>query len=49
MTKVESSSTPMTEKEREEWLQFIERTAGKWVGEFERPEQGEYEERDWWP
>ncbi len=31
---------------REEWLKFIEDTAGKWAGELERPPQGEYEERD---
>jgi hypothetical protein len=30
----------------EEWHQFILSTAGKWQGEFERPEQGEYEERE---
>jgi hypothetical protein len=28
-----------------EWQEFIRSTAGKWQGEFERPEQGEYEER----
>ena len=38
-----SSRTPIR---REEWLQFIEDTAGKWEGELERPPQGEYEERD---
>jgi hypothetical protein len=31
---------------REEWLRFIESTAGKWEGEFERPDQGVYEVRD---
>ena len=30
----------------EEWQHFITSTAGKWQGGFERPEQGEYEERD---
>lgn len=30
----------------EEWRQFILSTAGKWQGDFERPEQGEVEERD---
>lgn len=34
------------ETNREEWLRFIENTAGEWVGELERPPQGEYEERD---
>jgi hypothetical protein len=31
---------------QEEWRQFILSTAGKWQGEFERPAQGEYEERE---
>lgn len=34
------------EMTREEWLRFIENTAGKWEGELERPPQGEYEQRD---
>jgi hypothetical protein len=34
---------PMTQ---EEWRQFLLETAGAWQGEFERPEQGEYEHRD---
>jgi len=34
---------PMTQ---EEWRQFIMSTAGTWQGEFERPEQGEFEERE---
>lgn len=34
------------ETSREEWLRFIDNTAGKWEGELERPAQGEYEERD---
>src|SRR5437868_3037265 len=29
----------------EEWRQRVLETAGKWQGEFERPEQGEYERR----
>jgi len=29
----------------DEWRQCILETAGKWQGEFERPDQGEYEER----
>lgn len=31
---------------REEWLHFVNATSGKWQGEFQRPPQGEYEERD---
>jgi hypothetical protein len=30
----------------EEWRQRILETAGKWQGEFERPEQGAYEQRE---
>lgn len=33
---------------RGEWLQFIERTAGKWRGELERPEDPPPQERDLW-
>jgi hypothetical protein len=34
---------------REEWQTFIAETAGAWLGDLERPEQGEYETRDEWP
>src|SRR5437867_1130415 len=41
---VEKSKPTMN---REEWLRFIERTAGKWEGEpLARPDQGDYEVRD---
>ena len=30
----------------DEWNQFIAETAGAWKGDFERPEQGEYQTRD---
>ncbi len=30
----------------EEWRQAVLATAGRWQGEFERPPQGEYEERE---
>lgn len=30
----------------EDWRQFILSTAGKWQGEFERPDQGTVEERE---
>jgi hypothetical protein len=39
----------MTATEREAWLKFIADTAGRWQGDLERPEQGEYEIRDQWP
>jgi hypothetical protein len=29
----------------DEWRRGILATAGKWQGEFERPEQGDYEQR----
>jgi hypothetical protein len=31
---------------QEEWRNLILSTAGKWQGEFERPEQGEYQQRE---
>jgi hypothetical protein len=30
----------------DEWRRWVMETAGKWEGEFERPEQGEYERRE---
>lgn len=34
---------------REEWLRFIDETAGHWEGEpLVRPEQGQYEQREAW-
>jgi hypothetical protein len=30
----------------DEWRRTILSTAGKWQGEFERPQQGTYEERE---
>jgi hypothetical protein len=34
-----------TAQSPDEWRQGILATAGKWQGEFERPEQGDYEQR----
>jgi hypothetical protein len=31
---------------QEEWKELVLSTGGKWQGEFERPEQGTYEERE---
>ena len=31
---------------QEEWQTLVRSTAGVWQGEFERPEEGELEERD---
>jgi len=41
-----TSGPPSRFASREEWLTFVNETGGKWQGEFERPPQGEYEERD---
>jgi hypothetical protein len=41
-----SEPKPQTNSDREEWGQFVLETAGAWQGELERPEQGEYEQRD---
>ncbi len=41
---------PESHRQRQELDQwpagFFERTAGKWIGELERPPQGEYEKRE---
>jgi hypothetical protein len=42
---IESEPAPAT---RQEYLDFLQATAGAWQGDFERPEQGEYEVRDPW-
>jgi hypothetical protein len=34
---------PMTQ---EEWRAWVDSMAGTWQGEFERPPQGEYEQRE---
>jgi hypothetical protein len=34
------------ETDKDEWRKFVLEMAGAWQGEFERPEQGEYEQRD---
>ncbi len=36
---------PLTQS-ADEWRRGILETAGKWQGEFERPAQGEYEQRE---
>jgi hypothetical protein len=40
----ESKERPKSDEE--EWRQFVRETAGAWQLELERPEQGEYEQRD---
>ncbi|HKA08613.1 MAG TPA: hypothetical protein VKD71_15245 [Gemmataceae bacterium] len=37
---------PKPQMTQEEWQAFVTQMAGSWQGDFERPEQGEYEERD---
>ena len=37
---------PSKTMSQEEWRNSVLSTAGKWQGEFERPEQGELEERE---
>jgi hypothetical protein len=41
---VEDLSQPA--QSQEDWCRGILETAGKWEGEFERPDQGEYEQRE---
>jgi hypothetical protein len=38
-----------TELTQEQWARFVAETAGAWLGELERPEQGEFEVRDQLP
>ena len=33
-------------KSQQDYLDFLKATAGAWQGDFERPDQGAYEERD---
>jgi hypothetical protein len=37
---------PETTMTREEWEDWVDAMAGSWQGEFERPPQGEFEERE---
>jgi hypothetical protein len=37
------AKNPMTQ---DEWRAWVDSMAGTWQGEFERPPQGEYEERE---
>ena len=37
---------PATPLSQEEWARRVLENAGKWQGDFERPEQGELEERE---
>ena len=39
-------SVPAASMSQEEWQKLVLSTGGKWQGEFERPEQGAYEERE---
>ena len=38
-----------TELTREQWARFVDETAGAWLGDLERPDQGELEVRDQLP
>ena len=42
---IEPSGSPGV-RSRQDYLDFLKATAGAWQGEFERPEQGDYEVRD---
>ena len=49
---VESAEAAVRKAKNEvsdEWARFVDETAGAWMGELERPEQGELETRDQWP
>jgi hypothetical protein len=38
--------TPKNKMTQKEWQAWVESMAGTWEGDFERPPQGEYEERE---
>lgn len=40
---IEPVKKPMTQ---EEWRAWVQSMAGSWKGDFERPPQGEYEQRE---
>jgi len=42
---IEPAGSPAPES-RQEYLDFLQATAGAWQGSFDRPEQGTYEVRD---
>ncbi len=47
---VEPAAKQAPDMTPEEWRQFIEETAGSITDpDFQRPEQGEFEQRDEWP
>ena len=37
---------PPMPRRQEEWQELVLSTAGKWQGDFKRPEQGDYEQRE---
>jgi hypothetical protein len=41
-----AASNRDTHSQQEDWQQFVRETAGAWQGEFVRPDQGDYEQRD---
>ncbi len=42
---IEPTGSPASNSSQD-YLDFLKRTAGAWQGDFERPEQGQYETRD---
>jgi hypothetical protein len=40
------SAVPITPLTQEEWGAWVDSLAGTWQGDFERPPQGDYEERE---
>jgi hypothetical protein len=37
---------PLAPMSQEEWRELVLSTGGKWQGEFQRPEQGDFERRE---
>jgi hypothetical protein len=42
---VEIDERAIGDEQHDDWLRFVQETAGAWRGEFERPPQGDYEHR----
>jgi hypothetical protein len=39
-------AVPLAPMSQEEWRELVLSTGGKWQGEFQRPEQGDFERRE---
>ena len=42
----DAAVAPTPKMTRDDWARFVDQTAGAWIGDLERPAQGEFEVRD---